>query len=130
MPGGLTDPIAIATGGDHGLAVKADGTVVAWGCGFNFGQCNVPGGLAGVTGVAGSLGHSLALKGRRDRRRLGLRSSLNRGQCSVPGGLAGVTAVAAGTYHSLALKSDGTVVAWGCGPPTGGSATCQAASPA
>lgn len=67
VPGGLTDSIALAAGGDHGLAVKADGTVVAWGCAFNYGQCNVPGGLAGVTAVAGVTAiaagdfHSLAL---------------------------------------------------------------------
>ena len=114
VPAGLTDPIAIAAGGDHGLAVKADGTVVAWGCGFNFGQCNVPGGLAGVTAVAASLAHSLAVKVDSSVVAWGCGSSFNRGQCTVPGGLAGVTAVAAGTYHSLALKSDGTVVAWGC----------------
>jgi Regulator of chromosome condensation (RCC1) repeat/PASTA domain len=113
VPAGLTDPIAIAAGGDHGLAVRADGTVVAWGCGFNYGQCNVPAGLNGVTAVAGSLTHSLAVKGDGTVVAWGC-SSLNRGQCTVPGGLAGVTAVAAGTYHSLALKSDGTVVAWGC----------------
>jgi hypothetical protein len=113
VPAGLTDPIAIAAGGDHGLAVKADGTVVAWGCGFNYGQCNVPAGLNGVTAVAGSLTHSLAVKG--DGTVVGWGcASLNRGQCDVPSGLTGVTAVAAGTYHSLALKSDGTVVAWGC----------------
>jgi hypothetical protein len=117
LPGGLTDPIAITAGGDHGLAVKADGTVVAWGCGFNFGQCNVPGGLVGVTAVAASLPHSLALKGDGTVVAWGCGSTLNRGQCSVPVGLAEVTAVAAGTYHSLALKSDGTVVAWGCGAP-------------
>ena len=114
VPGGLTDPTALAAGGDHGLAVKADGTVVAWGCGFNYGQCNVPGGLAAVTAVAGSLTHSLALKSDGTVVAWGC-GSLDRGQCTVPVGLAGVTAVAAGTYHSLALKSDGTVVAWGCG---------------
>jgi hypothetical protein len=113
VPAGLTDPIVIAAGGDHGLAVKADGTVVAWGCGFNYGQCNVPAGLANVTAVAASLPHSLAVRGDGTVVAWGC-SSLNRGQCTVPGGLNGVTAVAAGTYHSLALKSDGTVVAWGC----------------
>ena len=116
VPGGLTDPIALAAGGDHGLAVKADGTVAAWGCGFNYGQCIVPGGLAGATAVAGSLPHSLALKGDGTVVAWGC-GSLNRGQCTVPGDLVGVTAVAAGTYHSLALKSDGTVAAWGCGAP-------------
>ena len=39
------------------------------------------------------------------------------GQCAVPGDLAGVVDISAATYHSVALKNDGTVIAWGCGPP-------------
>ena len=37
------------------MALKSDGTVVAWGCGgvFDSGQCSVPSGLAGVTAIAG-----------------------------------------------------------------------------
>jgi hypothetical protein len=56
---------AIAAGSSHSLAVKGDGTVVAWGCGAggvpDRGQCGVPSGLFGVTAVAAGSEHSLAL---------------------------------------------------------------------
>ena len=56
---------AIAAGFAHNLAVRNDRKVVAWGCGgnFNLGQCSVPGDLAGVTAIAASLYHSVALIG-------------------------------------------------------------------
>ena len=116
MPGGLTGVTAIAAGHFHSLALKGDGSVVAWGCGggFDYGQCSVPGGLSGVTAVAAGTDHSLALKGDGTVVAWGC-VGFDHGQCSVPGGLSGVTAIAAGTVHSLALKNDGTVVAWGCG---------------
>jgi Regulator of chromosome condensation (RCC1) repeat/PASTA domain len=95
--------------------VKGDGTVVAWGCvGADYGQCTVPGGLSGVTAIAASTDHSLALKSDGTVVAWGCGVG-NAGQCTVPGGLAGVSAIAAGRTQSLALKSDGTVVAWGCG---------------
>jgi alpha-tubulin suppressor-like RCC1 family protein len=44
--------IAIAAGNYHSLGLKADGSIVAWGCFFyDVGQCNVPepnGGFAAV----------------------------------------------------------------------------------
>ena len=115
-PGGLTDLIAADVLTLHSLALKADGTVTAWGCaGYDFGQCSVPGGLAGVTAIAAGDAHSLALRIDGTVVSWGCMGAANSGQCSVPIGLSGVTAISAGIYHSLALKSDGTVVPWGCG---------------
>jgi hypothetical protein len=111
VPAGLSDVTAISAGAWHNLALKSDGTVVAWGCGsYAYGQCTVPAGLSGVTAVDAGQWHSLALKsdgtvvawGRNDL-----------GQLNIPSGLSGVTAIAAGLDYSLALKSDGTVVGWG-----------------
>ncbi len=91
-PGGvgyLTGVTAI-TGGSfasHSLALKRDGTVLAWG--WNF---------------AGELGDGTTSPSNTPLQVLG------------PGGvgyLGGVTAIARGTGHSLVLKSDGTVWAWG-----------------
>ncbi len=105
------------------MALKADGTVVAWGESCqdvytDFGQCDVPSGLSGVTAIAASFAHSLALKGDGTVVAWGCGTasgySSDFGQCSVPAGLSGVAAIAAAYAHSLALKGDGTVVAWGC----------------
>jgi hypothetical protein len=97
--------------------LKGDGMVVAWGCGggANAGQCNVPSELSGVTAIAASEWHSLALKADGTVVAWGCVTFFNAGQCNVPSGLSGVTAIAAGVSHSLALKGDGTVLAWGCG---------------
>jgi uncharacterized repeat protein (TIGR01451 family) len=117
VPSGLSGVTAIAAGTGSSLALKSDGTVVAWGCSgiADRGQCNVPSGLSGVTAISGSTYHSLALKGDGTVVAWGCINGLDAGQCAVPA-LSGVTAIAAGRFHSLALKSDGTVAAWGCGP--------------
>jgi hypothetical protein len=91
------------------LALKGDGTVVAWGDNQS-GQSTVPSGLRGVVAVAASYRHSLALKG--DGTVVAWGSNYA-GEANVPSSLGGVIAIAAGTYHNLALKRDGTVVAWG-----------------
>jgi hypothetical protein len=57
IPSGLSNVVAIAAGGAHALALKEDGSVVAWG-----GLTNVPPGLSNVMNVAAGTSHSLALK--------------------------------------------------------------------
>ena len=108
-PAGLTNVTAIAGGSYHSLALRSDGTVVAWGDNF-YGQTNVPVGLTNVTAIAAGYSHSLALRSNGTVVAWGYNSS---GQTNVPAGLTNVTAIAGGSYHSLALRSDGTVVAWG-----------------
>jgi alpha-tubulin suppressor-like RCC1 family protein len=105
----LTNAIAVAAGFQHALAIRTNGTVVAWGSNLS-GQTNVPAGLSGVIAVAGGRDHSLALKTNGTVVAWGGNGD---GQASVPAGLTNVTAIAAGDFHSVALKSDGTVVAWG-----------------
>ena len=51
----------IAAGFLHSVALKADGTVVAWGWNDS-GQGTVPAGLTGVVAVAAGSEHNLALK--------------------------------------------------------------------
>ncbi|MEI6395747.1 MAG: immunoglobulin domain-containing protein [Verrucomicrobiota bacterium] len=56
----LTNVVAIAGGGEHSLALRADGTVAAWGDN-RYGQTNIPAGLTNVVAIAGGAYHSLAL---------------------------------------------------------------------
>jgi uncharacterized repeat protein (TIGR01451 family) len=125
IPGGLSNVTGIAAGFYHGLAVRADGTVAAWGAGTsntgvspNYGQALVPAGLSNVTALAGGAYHSLALRADGTVAAWGAGTnntdvSPQYGQSLVPAGLSNVTAVAAGAYHSLALRADGTVAIWG-----------------
>jgi hypothetical protein len=109
VPAGLTDVVDTAAGSSHNLALKGDGTVVAWGDN-SFGQLNVPAGLTNVVDVAAGNLHSVALKSDGTVVAWGNNSF---GQLNVPAGLTNVVEVSAGNTHTLALKSDGTVVAWG-----------------
>jgi alpha-tubulin suppressor-like RCC1 family protein len=107
--GTLTDIKSIAAGWHHSLALKYDGTVVAWGKNTS-GQSTVPAGLSGVKAISGGELHSLALKSDGTVVAWGDNTF---GQADVPAGLNGVKAISAGRNHSLALKNDGTVVRWG-----------------
>ena len=50
----------LSAGSHHSLAIKEDGTVVAWGYNLD-GQCDVPRNLKAVA-VSAGIGHSLAIK--------------------------------------------------------------------
>jgi len=101
--------LAVAQGSGHGVALRTDGTVLAWGDG-GVGQTNVPAGLVDVVAIAAGGSHSLAL--RRDGRVAGWGYNVY-GQASAPASLSNVVAVTAGSLHSVALRANGTVAAWG-----------------
>jgi alpha-tubulin suppressor-like RCC1 family protein len=123
--------IAIGAGSYQLLAVKADGTVVAWGCDedwSNEGQCNVPAAITNAVAVAGGDFHSIALNADGTVVAWGMyyydfpipQNPFFPGEYRemfVPEGLADVVAIAAYSRRNLALKADGTVVAWGCAEP-------------
>jgi hypothetical protein len=104
-----TNAIAIAAGSWHSVALRSDGSVLAWGENYQ-GQCNVPVNLTDAMVIAAGGYHSLAL--RLNGRVTGWGAN-DHGQATVPLGLSNVVALAAGTWHSMALKKDGTVAAWG-----------------
>jgi len=56
----LSNVVAVAGGAYHSLALKSDGTVVAWGYNGD-GETNVPPGLSNVVAIAGGGSESLAL---------------------------------------------------------------------
>jgi hypothetical protein len=109
IPGGLGDVVSVATGHKHSVALKNNGTIMAWG-GNSEGETTVPAGLSGVIAIAASRFFSLALKN--DQTVVG-RGENSDGECTPPSGLSGVVSIAAGYKHALAVKSDGTVVGWG-----------------
>jgi hypothetical protein len=104
-----TNAIALAAGDWHSLALKADGTVVAWGD-DSAGQSDVPPSLTGVAAISAGGYHSLALKA--DGRVVGWGANYD-GQANPSTPVTNATAIAAGRWHSLALLSDGTVTGWG-----------------
>ncbi len=129
---GLSDVVALATGGDHSLALKTDGSVRAWGDG-NSGQLGNGGNsasatpvpvsnLSGITAIAAAYQYSLALKsdgtvwawGNNYAGQLGDGTSSTTRFVPVQVlGLTGAIAIAAGDVAAHALKSDGTVWTWG-----------------
>lgn len=109
FPPGLTNLVQISIGANHVLALKNNGTCVAWG-NNDFGQTDIPDGLKQVKAVAASHYYNLALK--TDGTVVVWRTNLS-STAGMPAHLTNVTAIAAGEYHSLTLISDGTVVTWG-----------------
>ena len=99
IPAGLSAVTAIAAGSSHSVALKSDGTVVAWGNNL-FGQTTIPTGLTGVTAIAAGEYHTVALKSDGTVVAWGWNAD---GETTVPAGLGGVTAIAAGWYHTAAL---------------------------
>ena len=109
IPEGLTNAIALACGQGHNLALKADGTILAWGMNSKR-QINVPAGLTNIMAVAAGAYHSLALRSNGTVVAWGDNAY---GQTNVPSDLNNVIAIAGGSQQSLALKANGSVVGWG-----------------
>jgi alpha-tubulin suppressor-like RCC1 family protein len=104
---------AVAAGGQHSLAVKEDGAVIAWGRNMS-GEARVPAGLSNVVAVSagGRSGTGFSVALRRNGTVIAWGDNPS-GQTNVPPGLSDVIAISAGTDHCLALKNDGTVIGWG-----------------
>ncbi|RYG31543.1 hypothetical protein EON81_22655 [bacterium] len=121
VPSGMGVVTTMAAGTQHGLALKANGTVRAWGRNSE-GQCDVPAGLIEVVRIAAGGYFSFALKSNNTAVGWGDNTY---GQLDVPTGIGSISRIGAGFYHTVALKSDGSVAAWGrntegqCNVPAG-----------
>lgn len=127
----LSGIVAIAAGWHHGLALKHDGTVYAWG--YNLDGClgnnttseeestPVAASISGVVAISADLYQSFALKsdgnvyawGDNDYGQLGDNSRTDKLVPTYLGTLSNVKEVKACEFHGLALKADGSVQAWG-----------------
>jgi alpha-tubulin suppressor-like RCC1 family protein len=130
---GLTGVVALAAGATHNLALKSDGTLVAWGAGSS-GQLGDGGGverrapvavstLSGVTAIAAGNSFSLALTGSGVGQgtvwgwgydassQLGDGASANH---NLPrSGLSNVALLGAGDSHALVTTLDNVLWGWG-----------------
>jgi alpha-tubulin suppressor-like RCC1 family protein len=104
-PPGLTNIVEIASGENHALALRRDGTVFAWGNNA-WGQTTLPVGLTNVIAIAAGANNNIALKSD------GTLSAWGE-FASMPVGPTNVVSVSAGRWHTAALRKDGTVSVWG-----------------
>ncbi len=126
---GATNVIQVAGGSSHALALRADGTVIAWGDNRS-GQCNVPLGLSNVVEVAGGTLHSLA---RLADGRVVAWGNTNYTETRPPEHLTNAVSIASRGHLCIAATKEGSVVVWGLvssrlqGVPTGAKIVSVAA---
>lgn len=112
----LSNVMEIAAGARFSLALKSNGTVVAWGSNES-GQAAVPANLSNVIAIAAGTTHAIALK------QDGTVVNWGASRLEPPKEATNIVSIAAGgslNYESnLALTSDGTVVGWGRPSPHG-----------
>ncbi|MBL9202219.1 MAG: putative Ig domain-containing protein [Opitutaceae bacterium] len=111
VPAGLTNVTQLAGSSQAAFALRADGSVVAWGQNT---QTTVPAGAAsGVTALAAGSSHVLALKSDGSLVQWGNTADGQRNGFPTSGTF---TAISAAYFQSMAVRSDGTVAVWGVDP--------------
>jgi alpha-tubulin suppressor-like RCC1 family protein len=132
---GLTEPVAVAAGHKHSLALLSNGTVMAWGAN-EYGQLgngtlagsNAPvevTGLGEVAAISAGSGFNLALRrngtvmawGNNQWGQLGNGTQVSSAVPVAVKGLSEVAAISAGRRFSIALMRNGTVEMWGYNGP-------------
>ena len=101
----------LVAGSSFALAIRANGTVAAWGE-SDYGLLNVPAALTGVVALSATNEHALALKKDGTVAGWGMEQA---GELTGVRTAAGVTAILAHYYSSYTVHADGTVRKWGTG---------------
>jgi alpha-tubulin suppressor-like RCC1 family protein len=128
--------VAVSSSTHHCLALRDDGSIVAWGDN-TYGQCNVPEPNEGYVAIAAAgqvmvdYSYSLAINSEGSVIAWGFNGS---GQLDVPPPNTGFVAISASAYHAVGVKADGSAVTWGgcqpnCDPPLGESDIIGVATP-
>ena len=110
IPEGLSNVVKIDAGENHALALKADGTVIAWGESNNNSYANmVPSWIENVTDIACGEERNLVLRNDGTVAEWGYNSWQ-----SVPADLENVIAIDCNSNgFNAALKANGDVICWG-----------------
>jgi len=103
-PAGITGVVSISCTWEHTVALREDGTVVAWGRN-DYGQATVPVGLDRVVAVSAGAFHSLALRDDGTVVSWGVQDD----RTSIPSGLGLVVDISAGYEHSTYVLATGPV---------------------
>jgi len=131
--GGFTDWVQITAGNQHTAALRANGTVWAWGSNGNgrlgdntvlnrSSPVSVVGGFTDWVQITAGNQHTAALRangtawgwGSNGNGQLGDNTTISKSSpVSVVGGYTDWVQVAAGGYHTAALRANGTAWAWG-----------------
>lgn len=102
--------VSVVVSPTHVVALRADGSVSAFGGENLFGERLIPSGVVGAVEVAAGEFFSAALLGSGQVIVWGSDAS---GVVHVPASATNVVSLRAGALHLVALRADGTVVAWG-----------------
>lgn len=102
--------VSVVVSPTHVVALRADGSVSAFGGENLFGERLIPSGVVGAVEVAAGEFFSAALLGSGQVIVWGSDAS---GVVHVPAAATNVVSLRAGALHLVALRADGTVVAWG-----------------
>ena len=102
--------VSVVVGPTHVVALRADGSVSAFGGENLFGERLIPSGAAGAVEVVAGEFFSAALLA---TGQVIVWGSDATGVVNVPPSVTNVVSLRAGALHLVALRADGTVVAWG-----------------
>jgi alpha-tubulin suppressor-like RCC1 family protein len=129
--GALTNWSKVASGYNHSIAIKTDGTLWSWGQGSNgklglgnttnYSSPKQVGALTTWLNISAGYQHSIAIKtdgtlwswGQGGSMQLGLGDATNRSSPVQVGALTTWSKISCGTFHALATKTDGTLWSWG-----------------